>query len=39
MCNVIDDNIWDVASFAGVGHTSDVQGSGWGVGEQTIKLS
>ena len=37
--DVNDDNIWDVGAFGWVGHISEVQGGGWGVGDQTIKLS
>ena len=32
--DVNDENIWDVGAFGGVGHTVEVQGGGWGVGDQ-----
>ena len=34
LSDVNDDDIWEVLSFGGVGHTSEVQGGGWGVGEK-----
>ena len=36
---VNDDSIWDVGAFGGVGHTAEVQESGWIVGDQMIQLS
>ena len=32
------DNLWDVGAFGGVRRTLEVQGSGWGVGDQMIQL-
>ena len=39
LCDVNDDNIWDVGTIGGVGHTEKVKGSGRGFGDQTIQLS
>ena len=38
LCDINDDNTWDVGEFGGVRNTTEVQGSGWGFGDKMIQL-